>query len=407
MNQLEQINFFVVDVETTGANNKTDRLTDIAVVHVLDGEIIETYSSLINPRQPIPIFIQEMTGITDELVKSAPNEKDVLSEYNSFINKPNSIFVAHNANFDYYFIRNSMIRNFDKFIEHNILCTVKLARKLLPKTQKVNLTSLTEYFQIPVFMRHRALGDAFATAKALIRMLEILRLEHKIETLEQLRDFKRKSRKRYSVKNPRKSQLLSKISAIPDCQGVFYLYDKNKQIIYQDYSENIRLKLESYFDPNYLSSDKLKKILDKVFDIEFKDTQSTLHSKLILGESNYKERPLGLFDPILKESNINNLIYVDSNNSKGKTVSIFLFKNGLLADHIEFGKSANTNIIESIIDTVYSNGFEPKYYTNGTIDKKIVRKWLSLEPDLGNKFVINGNSEETINLMKNYIRSCY
>lgn len=406
MTNLEDINFFVVDVETTGADNKTDRLTDIAVVQVLNGEIIDTFSSLVNPKRNIPIFIQEMTGITDEMVKSAPNEKEVLSEYNSFINKPHSLFVAHNANFDYYFIRNSMMRIFDKFIESDILCTVKLSRKLLPKSQKVNLTSLTEHFNIPVFMRHRALGDAFATARVLIRMLEILKLEHNIATIEQLRDFKRRSRKRYKIKNSRKSILLEKITQMPDCQGVFYLYDKNNVRIHQDYSDNIKVKLMSYFDPNCLCSEKLKKILDKTFDFEFTDTQSKLHSKLILSNS-ISEKPLSLFDPIENQQKPENIVYIDPNNNRGKTVSIYLIKDGLLADHIDFGKSANTNIIESIIDAVYTNGYEPKSYTNPYTDRVIVRKWLSQEPDLGNKFTINNNEEIPFNAIKNYIRSCY
>ena len=93
MSKLENTNFFVVDVETTGANSKTDRITDIAVVHVRGGEIIDIFDSLVNPRMPIPEFIQNMTGITDELVRNAPEEKEILSQYRDFISLENSLLL--------------------------------------------------------------------------------------------------------------------------------------------------------------------------------------------------------------------------------------------------------------------------------------------------------------------------
>ena len=403
MSKLDKTNFFVVDVETTGSNSRTDRITDIAVVHVLGGEIIDTFHSLVNPRQPIPIFIQDMTGITDKLVRNAPDERDVLPGYRDFIAKDNSIFVAHNANFDHFFIRNTMIRNYGVSVEHEILCTVKLARKILPKTQKVNLTSLAQYFNIPIFMRHRALGDAFATAKALIKMLDILESEYGVTTRKDLNDFERKTRRRFKVNNDRLDQLVEQINKAPECQGVFYLYDERRNRIYSDKADNIKAKLQSYLDPNYLSSSKMKEIMDNTVSIEYIDTISELHSDLKLSKG-HNELPLELFGNDSPQENNLNTVYIDSNNRYGKTVGVFMIKDGLLANHLEIGTSASSSIIESAIEDTYYNDLKVIGSNN---DRIIVRKWLSKEPDLGNKFEVNGDKTKLMKDIKYYISSCY
>jgi|APTNR8051073442_1049403.scaffolds.fasta_scaffold03933_2 DNA polymerase III epsilon subunit family exonuclease len=403
MSKLDRTNFFVVDVETTGANSKTDRLTDIAVVHVLGGEIIDTFHSLINPRQPIPEFIQEMTGITNELVRNAPDEREVLPEYKEFISKDNSIFVAHNANFDHFFIRNTMIRNYGASLEHEILCTVKLARKILPKSQKVNLTSLAQYFNIPIFMRHRALGDAFATAKALIKMLDILEVEYGITTRKELNEFERKTRRRFKVSDEKRNHLLKLFENSPSSQGVYYLYDDDGNRIYADKADNINHKLITFLDPNYLSSSRMKEILELTASVEYFDTPSELHSDLKLGK-NHNEYPLELFNHNNQIENHSNLVYIDTNNRLGKTVGLFLIKDGLLANHLEIGTSASTFIVESAIEDTYYN---PSKLVGSDNDRIIVRKWLSKEPDLGNKIIVNGDKSLLMREIKNYISSCY
>lgn len=406
MTKLDRLNFFVVDIETTGSNSRSDRITDLAAIQVRDGEIVDSFTSLVNPRQPIPEFIQNMTGITNRMVRNAPDEREVLEKYIKFIDKENTIFVAHNANFDYYFIKNSLLRNFGRASAPHVLCTVKLARKILPKSQKVNLGALAEFFHIPIFMRHRALGDAFATARALIRMLETLKSEYGIETLEQLTDFKKKSRKRLKFNNVNKESLLNKLDSISEYQGIFHLLDSNGDIIHSDKADNLRVKLLSFFDPYSLSSPKMKRILEATADIEIEDTPTTLHSELKLGAKYYKPKPMELFEEITVDQYNGNVIYVDTNNSKGKTVSIFLIKDGYLADHIEIGKSANTNILETIIEDIYYNRPMEQHKHNDE-NRLIIRRWLSKEPDLGNKFVVKGDKAKLINDIKNYVRACY
>ncbi len=408
MTQIKDVNFIVVDIETTGSHSKDDRITDIAAVQVRDGEIIDIFQSLVNPRKHIPEFIQNMTGITNELVRNAPEERDVLEEYRQFIDQNNTVFVAHNANFDHYFIKHSVERIFGATDYHEVLCTVKLARKILPKTQKVNLTSLSEYYGIPIFMRHRALGDAFATAKALVIMLRTLETEHDITNLSQLFDFAKKSRKRLKLANPLKDDLVRRIENVPMCIGVYKLYNSEGEVIHQDIATNLKRKLTTLFDPNFLTSPIMQKKMEEVVDFEFIDTPTELHALLLLdqfnGDTESEPNQMDLFAPANLEQGID-MVYIDPDNRMGKTVSIYLIRDGILIDHIDFGTKANTNIIDSILDDVYTNG-NPRESTTPA-EKKTVQKWLSREPDLGNKFIINGDFSSVSKKIKQYISSCY
>jgi len=408
MTQIKDVNFIVVDIETTGSHSKDDRITDIAAVQVRDGEIIDIFQSLVNPRKHIPEFIQNMTGITNELVRNAPEERDVLEEYRQFIDKENTVFVAHNANFDHYFIKHSVERLFGATDYHEVLCTVKLARKILPKSQKVNLTSLSEYYGIPIFMRHRALGDAFATAKALVIMLRTLETEHDITTLSQLQNFATKSRKRLKLANPQKDELAKRIEDVPMCIGVYKLYDANGEVIHQDIANNLKRKLTTLLDPNFLTSPIMQKKMEEVVDFEFIDTPTELHALLLLeqfnGDSESEPNQMDLFATQTDEERIS-MVYVDPDNQMGKTVSIYFIRDGVLIDHIDFGKSANPDIIDSTLDYIYSNGNPKNNITAAEI--RTVKKWLSREPDLGNKFVINNNHKSISNKIKQYISSCY
>lgn len=408
MTQIKDVNFIVVDIETTGSHSKEDRITDIAAVQVRDGEIIDIFQSLVNPRKHIPEFIQNMTGITNKLVRNAPEERDVLEEYRQFIDKENTVFVAHNANFDHYFIKHAVERVFGVTDFHEVLCTVKLARKILPKSQKVNLSSLSNYYGIPIFMRHRALGDAFATAKALVIMLRTLETEHHITTLSQLQNFAKKSRKRLKLANPQKDDLISRIENVPMCIGVYKLYDADGNILHQDVTNNLKRKLKTLFDPNFLTSPIMQKKMSEVVDFDFFDTPTELHALLLLnkfnGSSETEQQQMDLFDDELSEEEVN-MVYINPDNKIGNTVSIYFIRDGALVDHIDFGKSANTNIIDSALDYIYTNGNPKENITPA--EKRTVKKWLSREPDLGNKFIIGNDYSSISKKIKQYISSCY
>ena len=174
MTPISEANFIVVDVETTGNSAIHNRITDIACITVKNFEIINTFSSLINPHQRIPWYIQKMTGITNSMVVNAPESNAVFKTIRKLFVQKNTFFIAHNSTFDWHFVYETFKRESIPINEISTICTLKLARKIIPKDVKKNVGSLANFFQIPILNRHRAYDDAFATANFFIEMLHIL-----------------------------------------------------------------------------------------------------------------------------------------------------------------------------------------------------------------------------------------
>ncbi len=156
--------YVVIDVETTGGKAENDRITDIAAYKVQYGDIIDEFSSLLNPQRRIPYFIQKLTGITNDMVASAPLFSEIAGKLAEFIG--DSIFVAHNVNFDYSFVRAELGRcgyplQLPKF------CTVVQMRRAYPGLASYSLGKLAQHFDIPLHNHHRAAADARATVELL------------------------------------------------------------------------------------------------------------------------------------------------------------------------------------------------------------------------------------------------
>lgn len=172
MARLADIAFSVVDVETTGTRAAGgDRITEIAIVQVRGGEVAEVYSQLVNPERPIPPYITALTQISWEMVRDQPCFRHVAPQILGRLS--GSVFVAHNASFDWRFVSEELRRGVGHELSGPRLCTVKLAKALLPDLPRRSLDHVTRYFNIEIEARHRAAGDALATAHALCRMLRI------------------------------------------------------------------------------------------------------------------------------------------------------------------------------------------------------------------------------------------
>ena len=168
---LRSLSYTVVDVETTGTSpHRGDRITEIAAVRVENGEVREVFQTLINPERAIPPFITALTSITWEMVKDAPRFRDVCDELLSRME--GTIFVAHNASFDWRFVSAEVERATGRTLDGRTLCTVRLARALLPQLRRRSLDWVANHYGIEIGARHRAAGDALATAQCLVRMLE-------------------------------------------------------------------------------------------------------------------------------------------------------------------------------------------------------------------------------------------
>jgi DNA polymerase-3 subunit epsilon len=148
-----------LDLETTGASAALDRVTEVGLVEVDNGRVLGEWSTLVNPGMSIPPMIQSLTGITDEMVACAPSFADISHDLLRRID--GKLLVAHNARFDYGFLR-SEFQRVDILYISRVLCTVKLSRRLFPHHQRHNLDTLITRHGITCDARHRALGDARA-----------------------------------------------------------------------------------------------------------------------------------------------------------------------------------------------------------------------------------------------------
>lgn len=170
---LRSQSYVVVDVETTGARPYAgDRITEIAAVVVRNGEIAELFETLVNPQRPIPSFITRLTNITWEMVKDSPAFAEIASDVANVLE--GNVFVAHNAAFDWRFVSAELSRTAGRQLVGRKLCTVKLARKLLPQLPRRSLDHVARYYGVDIASRHRAAGDALATAHCLLRMMDDL-----------------------------------------------------------------------------------------------------------------------------------------------------------------------------------------------------------------------------------------
>ena len=171
---LGDVSYVVVDTETTGMRAwHGDRVTEIAAVVVRNGVICERFETLVNPERPIPRMITALTHIDASMVRNAPVFADVCDELLRVLE--GHVFVAHNVEFDWRFLSAELVRARGRRLVGRKLCTVRLARRVLPYLRSRRLDSLARYYDIRIVDRHRAGGDAHATAHVLLRLLEAAR----------------------------------------------------------------------------------------------------------------------------------------------------------------------------------------------------------------------------------------
>lgn len=257
--------YAVVDIETTGGSARLERITEIAV-YIHDGtRIIEEFSTLVNPERSIPYFITSLTGITNEMVEDAPRFFEVARRIVELTE--GKIFVAHNARFDYSFIRQEFSMLGYNF-KRPMLDTVALSRKLMPGHKSYSLGNLCTDLGIEINGRHRASGDALATT----RLLELL--------LEKDRELKSGS----LIKNRKAARLhpslkISKLEEIPEEPGVYYFYDETGDIIYVGKSRNMSERVSSHISNN--TSVREMEMRSLIADISWERTGSELIALLM------------------------------------------------------------------------------------------------------------------------------
>lgn len=226
--------YAVVDIETTGGYAGNHRVTEIAIYHHDGLQITDSFHTLINPGRNVPQFITGLTGITTEMVRNAPSFEEIAKEIYSWLK--DRIFVAHNAQFDYSFIKK-------EFEEVGIawapkkLCTVRLSRKIIPGLHSYSLGRLAETLGIRITDRHRAGGDALATA----HILDLLIRKDQNGVIDKA--LKRNSGEAILPPNLPKEEF----DKLPEKAGVYYFHDAHGKVIYVGKAINIRKRMIGHF----------------------------------------------------------------------------------------------------------------------------------------------------------------
>lgn len=250
----------VVDLETTGTDPTRDRVTEVAILLIDDGELVETWSSLVNPGVPIPSEIQALTGITDAMVRSAPRFAELADEVMSRLH--DRVFVAHNARFDYGFIKNECRRLGLKYTA-DVLCTVRLSRRLHPEYSQHGLDAIVNRHGLPAEDRHRATGDA----RMAWLFLDMMSREYSDI------DFHIKSLLRMPSLPPQLPQ--DALAALPEGPGVYVFFGVNDLPLYVGKSVQLRDRVRSHFSSDHMSANDSRLALE-VRRIEFEETAGEL-----------------------------------------------------------------------------------------------------------------------------------
>jgi len=222
-----------IDLETTGPAPATDRITEIGIVEVTAAGV-RRWSALVNPQLPIPPFIQNLTGITDDMVRTAPTfallKEEVLQRL------ADGLFIAHNARFDYGFLRHEFQRH-GLLLRRDVLCTVKLSRKLFPQEARHSLDALIERHNLVAGARHRALADAELLWQFWQRLQASVPQALLRDTVRQL------------VQRPELPAHLDldQLEDLPDAPGVYVFYGERDLPLFVGKAAHLRQRVLTHF----------------------------------------------------------------------------------------------------------------------------------------------------------------
>lgn len=251
-----------LDLETTGATATHDRITEVGLVEVRNGAFVREWSTLVNPGMSIPPMIQALTGISNDMVATAPPFEDIARELYEAID--GRVLVAHNARFDYGFLKNEFKR-LEKTFTAPVLCTVKLSRRLFPQHARHNLDTLMSRHHIACDARHRALGDA--------RVLWQLAQQWRIEPGEAA--VLEATAKLLKVSTVPAGLPDTVFDHIPEGPGVYLFYGENDVPLYVGKSINMRARVMSHFSGDHRVNKDMR-IAAEVKRVDWKQTAGEL-----------------------------------------------------------------------------------------------------------------------------------
>ncbi len=284
--QLDEATFVVVDLETTGGGpGRGDSIIEIGAVKLSGGQIVDTFQSLIDPGRPLPRFITQLTGINDQMLAGQPDIRAVLPTFAEFAGE--HVLVAHNARFDRSFLDAAWREVIGRPVTRNFLCTLQLARRLLPALRKRSLDALAGHYGIANVDRHRALGDARITAEVLFQLLDVLRLRGILDVAAVL-DFQGMASdgRRFFCVLPR-----SAVAALPRAPGIYRFSGENGELLYIGKAVNLQQRVSSYLANSRGHSRKTLELIRRIRSVAIEETGSELEASLLEAEQIRHHKP--------------------------------------------------------------------------------------------------------------------
>lgn len=347
MVQPQNYKFALVDIETTGGRSTTDCITELAVIIVDHTGELYRWESLINPGTYIPDYIYQITGISNEMVVNAPRFSEVAETLFNLLK--DCIFVAHNARFDYGFIKNHFARLNINFTA-KVLCTVRLSRKLFADQKGHSMDKLIERHHLVPLSRHRAMGDA----DLIKQFIEICFTKFgKDAVISEIKNLIRQS----AVP----AFLETDINKIPNTPGVYLFHDNINQLpIYIGKSINLRTRIMSHFSSDHKNSRELKMSL-QIKHIKFIETAGELEALLL--ESKLIKEQLPLYNRRLRKNKLG-VSFVEYNIDGYKRIKIMRLNDQSLSEVEQdkiYGYFRSMKAAEQILlDLVHTYNLCPK-----------------------------------------------
>ena len=324
--------YAIVDLETTGGRPGEHRITEFACYVYNGEEVVDEFSTLINPERKIPYQITRITGIDDKMVRTAPKFYEVAKRI--FEITDGKIFVAHNVNFDYGFLKYEFESLGGTFVRKK-LCTANYSRKILPGKRSYSLGALCKEYGIEIRNRHRAAGDAEATVKLLKLLLGV----ESMKTVDLFTDQR--------LREINGVAQLEIINRLPNTTGVYYFHDANDELIYIGKSKHIRSRVLSHFATNL--TNKSREMKQRIADINFEECGSELIALLKESQEIKNHQP----------------IYNRAQRRKSYTYGIFVRQNESGYDELKLEKLAKDDIPLSSFTTKMAG----REFLHGTVEK--------------------------------------
>jgi DNA polymerase III subunit epsilon len=296
---LEEAPYVVFDVETTGpAAGKGGAITEFGALKLVRGEVIDEFSTLVNPGRPIDPFVVRLTGITDRMVSGAPSISEVMPRFEEFVE--GCVLVGHNVQFDCSFVtaaRGAPLPN-------EVIDTLKLARSLVPGLRRYRLSALVNHFGVCQAPNHRAFSDAAATTEVFRKLLKLLRSAG-IESVGEAAAI-RGGRGRIK---PQKQHLAS---GVPNTPGVYYFVDKHGTTLYVGKAKDLKARVRTYFNGGD-GRRKVGRLVEEVAEVRVRETESELHALIL--EAREIKRLLPRYNSVGRDDRASWFIRLDTNES--------------------------------------------------------------------------------------------